>query len=46
MICHDMKRITLQSVVDALTKMQYIIDIKDEIRKPAMRGIAKMMKVV
>lgn len=46
MICHDMKRITLQSVVGALTKIQYVIDIKDEIRKHAMCGIAKMMKVV
>ena len=46
MICHDMKRITLQSIVDALTKMQYIIDIKDEIRKPAMHGIAKMMNII
>lgn len=46
MICHDMKRITLQSVVDSLTKTQYVVDIQNDIRKLALECIQRMMKVV
>lgn len=46
MICHDMKKITLQSVKDALVKMQYLVEINEDIRKPAMNCLSRMMNIV
>ena len=45
MICQDMKRVTLSSVVDALEKMQYVVNVSDEIRKPAMDCLSRMMNI-
>ena len=45
MVCHDMKQITLTSVVEALQKMQHVVNISDEIRKPAMECLSRMMQV-
>jgi quinolinate synthase len=46
MVCHDMKRITLVSIINALEKMQYVITVEDEIRRQAMDCLSRMMKVV
>ena len=45
MICQDMKRVTLSSIVDALEKMQYVVKVSDEIRKPAMDCLSRMMNI-
>ena len=43
MICRDMKLITLDDILDALTEMKHVISVPDEIRKPAYRALRKML---
>lgn len=45
MICQDMKRVTLSSVVNALERMQYVVNVPDEIRRPAMNCLSRMMNI-
>lgn len=45
MICQDMKRVTLSSIVDALEKKQYVVNVSDKIRKPAMDCLSRMMNI-
>ncbi|MEW6378456.1 MAG: quinolinate synthase NadA [bacterium] len=45
MICRDMKKITLASVYEALVRMQHVVSVSDDIRKPALECISRMMKV-
>jgi len=45
MICQDMKKITLASIVESLTKMQHVVSVPDEIRKPALECLSRMMKL-
>lgn len=45
-LCPHMQRITLQGVVDSLTRMQYEIVIPEDIRVRAKRSLDRMLEVV
>jgi quinolinate synthase len=43
MVCPNMKRTTLTSVLHAMEKMQYVIKVPEEIRVPAKRALDRML---
>ncbi|MEW5804140.1 MAG: quinolinate synthase NadA [bacterium] len=45
MICQDMKRVTLASVVKAMEEMHYVVSVSDKIRKPALACLSRMMNL-
>lgn len=44
-LCQFMKMITLDNVVDALEKMQYPIELDDEVRTAAARSLERMLEL-
>lgn len=44
-ICPYMKKISLEKVIDALEKNQFVVDIPTEIALPARRAVERMMKI-
>lgn len=44
-ICPYMKKISLEKVIDALEKNQFVVDIPSEIAVPARRAVERMMKI-
>lgn len=44
-ICPHMKKISLEKVIDALEKNQFVVDIPSEIAVPARRAVERMMKI-
>jgi len=46
MICPNMKKITgIDLVLESLEKMQYEIDVPEEIRKRALAAVERMVKI-
>lgn len=45
MVCPNMKRTKLQSVVTAMEKMQYVIKVPEEIRVKAKRALDRMLEI-
>jgi quinolinate synthase len=45
MVCPNMKRTRLDSVLEAMEKMQYVIKVPDEIRIPAKRALDRMLEI-
>ena len=45
MICPNMKRTRLESVLRAMEKMEYVIKVPEEIRIPAKRALDRMLEV-
>ncbi|MDA8100261.1 MAG: quinolinate synthase [Nitrospiraceae bacterium] len=46
MVCPNMKRTKLESVLAALEQRQYVIKVPDEIRIPAKRALDRMLEIV
>jgi len=46
MVCPNMKRTHLPSVLTAMEKMQYVITVPDEIRVKAKRALDRMLEIV
>ena len=45
MVCPNMKRTKLESVLRALEKMQYVIKVPEDIRIPAKRALDRMLEI-
>jgi quinolinate synthase len=45
LICPDMKRITLADVITALKENRYQVRVPEDIRKPALRAVERMLAV-
>jgi quinolinate synthase len=45
MVCPNMKRTRLESVVAAMEKMQYVIKVPEDIRVPAKRALDRMLQI-
>lgn len=45
MVCPNMKKTTLQSVLDALNKMQNVVKVPEDIRIPAARSLQRMLDI-
>ena len=45
MVCPNMKRTKLTSVLTAMEKMQYVIKVPEEIRVPAKRALDRMLEI-
>ena len=45
MICHDMKKITLDDILTALLDMKHVIKVSEEVRVPANQALEKMLQV-
>jgi quinolinate synthase len=45
MVCPNMKRTRIESVLAAMEKMQYVIKVPDEIRVPAKRALDRMLAI-
>ncbi len=45
MVCPNMKRTHLASVLAAMEKMQYVIKVPDDIRIPAKRALDRMLEI-
>jgi len=46
MVCPNMKRTTIESVLTAMEKMQYVIKVPDEIRVKAKQALDRMLEIV
>jgi quinolinate synthase len=46
MVCPNMKRTRLQSVLTAMEKMQYVIKVPEQIRVRAKRALDRMLEIV
>ncbi len=46
MVCPNMKRTRLESVVAAMEKMQYVIKVPEDIRVPAKRALDRMLEIL
>ncbi len=44
-LCGQMKKVTLENVLEALEKEQYVVNVPEDIRKRALAPIEKMMKI-
>lgn len=44
-LCGQMKKVTLENVLEALEKEQYVVTVPEDIRKRALAPIEKMMKI-
>ena len=45
MVCPNMKRTKLESVLTAMEKMQYVIKVPEDIRVPAKRALDRMLEI-
>jgi len=45
MVCPNMKRTKLESVLMAMEKMQYVIKVPEDIRVPAKRALDRMLEI-
>jgi quinolinate synthase len=45
MICPNMKKNTLQTIVDALTDLAPVVKVPDEVRGPALQAVDRMMAI-
>ncbi|MDR1312119.1 MAG: quinolinate synthase NadA [Deltaproteobacteria bacterium] len=45
MVCPNMKKVTLENVLDALETLTPVIKVPEEIRAPALRAVERMMAV-
>jgi len=45
MICHDMKKITLDDILTALLEMKHVIKVPEDVRVPANQALEKMLQV-
>jgi len=45
MVCPNMKRTRLESVLTAMDKMQYVIKVPEDIRIPAKRALDRMLEI-
>jgi quinolinate synthase len=46
MVCPNMKRTKIESVLTAMEKMQYVIKVPDEVRVKAKRALDRMLEIV
>lgn len=44
-ICGQMKKVTLENILEALEKEQYIVQVPEEIRQKALMPIERMLKI-
>ncbi|MFZ2197269.1 MAG: quinolinate synthase NadA, partial [Thermodesulfovibrionales bacterium] len=45
MICPNMKRTTLQSILRAFQENTYVVKVPEEIRVPAKRALDRMLEI-
>ncbi|MEA3471663.1 MAG: quinolinate synthase NadA [Thermodesulfobacteriota bacterium] len=45
MVCHDMKKITLDDILSSLLEMKHIIEVPEDVRIPANRALKRMLEV-
>ncbi len=45
MVCHDMKKITLDDILSSLVEMKHIIEVPEDVRIPAQRALKRMLEV-
>jgi quinolinate synthase len=45
MVCPNMKRTRIESVLTAMEKMQYVIKVPDEIRVKAKQALDRMLEI-
>lgn len=45
MICPNMKKTTLKSVLAALREMEHVVKVPEEVRVPAMRALSRMLEI-
>ena len=45
MVCEDMKRTTLEDVLEALTDMKHEVRVPEEVRRPASKAVERMIQV-
>jgi quinolinate synthase len=45
MVCPNMKRTKIESVLHALEKMEHVIKVPEEIRVPAKRALDRMLEI-
>jgi quinolinate synthase len=45
MLCPNMKKTTLQSIINALTKMENVVKVPEDIRVPAKRALDRMLDI-
>lgn len=45
MICRAMKEVTLENLLEALKREQYIVEVPEEVRVPAKRALERMLAV-
>jgi quinolinate synthase len=44
MVCHDMKKISLDDILSSLEEMKHIIEVPEDVRTPAQRALKKMLE--
>ena len=45
MVCSDMKKTGLEDIIESLEEMKTVIKVPEEIRKPALKAVEKMLTV-
>jgi quinolinate synthase len=45
MVCPNMKRTKIESVLRAMEKMEHVIKVPEEIRIPAKRALDRMLEI-
>jgi len=44
MVCHDMKKISLDDILSSLEEMKHIIEVPEDVRTPAQRALKRMLE--
>jgi len=44
MVCHDMKKISLDDILSSLEEMKHIVEVPEDVRTPAQRALKRMLE--